>query len=96
MLLTHIIGAETIADYRCVGGTQLIGHGDVYICFGIVIRHIRLLVQLKWLLLTPGWGSGRPAILGGPDHFLLCARIGNVARADLLMSSELLAGFGAR
>ena len=51
------IGAETITDYRCVGGTKLIGHGDVYICFGIVIRHIRLLVQLRWLLLTAGWRS---------------------------------------
>ena len=44
--LAHIKGAETIADYRCVGGSKLIGHGDVYICLGIVIRHIRLLVQL--------------------------------------------------
>jgi hypothetical protein len=38
----------------------------------------------------------RSVILAGADQFLLSARIGNVARADLLMSSELLAGFGAR
>ena len=24
--LAHIIGAETIADYRCIGGSKLIGH----------------------------------------------------------------------
>ena len=35
--LAHIKGAETIADYRCVGGSKLIGHGDVNICLGIVI-----------------------------------------------------------
>src|SRR5215470_12660615 len=41
--LAHIIGAEAIADYRCVGGSKLIGHGDVHICLGIVTQHIRLL-----------------------------------------------------
>jgi len=44
--LANIIGAQTIADYRRVGGIKLIGHEDVCICISIVIWHIRLLVQL--------------------------------------------------
>ena len=44
--LAHIIGAETIADYRCVDRIKLIRHEDDNICLGIVIWHIRLLVQL--------------------------------------------------
>src|SRR5262245_6672792 len=33
--LAHIMGAETIADYRCVGGSKLIGHGDVTSALGL-------------------------------------------------------------
>src|SRR5215831_4551980 len=55
--LAGIIGAQTIADYRCVGGIKLIGHRDVCIFISIVIWHIRLLVQLRWQSLTAGWRS---------------------------------------
>jgi hypothetical protein len=40
--LAQIVGAETIGDHRHVGRIKLIGHGDVWLCLGIVVRHIRL------------------------------------------------------
>jgi hypothetical protein len=40
--LAQIIGAQTIANYRCVSGTHLIGDGDVRVYPETVIRHIRL------------------------------------------------------
>ena len=40
--LAEIVGAENLGDHRYVGGIKLIGHADVWLCLGIVIRHIRL------------------------------------------------------
>src|SRR5262249_46752046 len=36
--LTQIIGAQTIANHRCVGGIKLIGDSDAWVCFEFVIR----------------------------------------------------------
>jgi len=43
--LADIVGAKAVAYYCCVCSIKLIGHGDVYVCLGIVIRHIPLLVR---------------------------------------------------
>jgi hypothetical protein len=40
--LAQIVGAETIGDHRYIAGIKLIGHADVWVGLGIVIRHIRL------------------------------------------------------
>src|SRR5262249_23026 len=40
--LAQIIGAQTIANHRCVSGIQLIGDGNVWVCPEIVIQQICL------------------------------------------------------
>ncbi len=40
--LAQIIGTQTIANYLCVSGIQLIRDGNVWVCLGIDIREIRL------------------------------------------------------